>query len=224
MIERLATAKLLVAIPCLNEGATVAQVVAGVPRSIAEIGQIDILVVDDGSSDNTGEAAAAAGATVIRHIRNYGVGRAFQTAVNFAVERDYDVLVNIDADGQFNPNDIPKLVEPVVQRRADMVTASRFIDPGKTPVMPRVKLLGNHMMSFLISRMVRQRFHDVSCGFRCYSRDALLELNLHGAFTYTQETFLDFAVEQYQSWKSRSTWYIFPIENHGSPAVSSPMP
>src|SRR4051812_28870235 len=94
MHQPLATARLLVAIPCLNEAATVAQVVARVPCSIPGIGQIDILVVDDGSSGNTGEVAAAAGATVIRHVRNFGVGQAFQTAVNFAVEQDYDVLVN----------------------------------------------------------------------------------------------------------------------------------
>jgi hypothetical protein len=87
-------------------------------------------------------------------------------------------------------------VQPVIGGLADMATASRFIDPDMTPNMPKVKLIGNHMMSHLISRLVRQKFHDVSCGFRCYSREALLQLNLHGAFTYTQETFLDFAVKR----------------------------
>jgi glycosyltransferase involved in cell wall biosynthesis len=124
------------------------------------------------------------------------VGKAFQTAVNYAVENGYDLMVNIDGDRQFNSQDIPKLVQPLLEGRADMVTASRFINVDMTPDMPKVKLLGNHMVSYLISRMVRQRFHDVSCGFRCYSREALLQLNLHGAFTYTQETFLDFAVKR----------------------------
>jgi glycosyltransferase involved in cell wall biosynthesis len=104
-------------------------------------------------------------------------------------------MINIDGDRQFDPADIPKLVAPIEKGRADMVTASRFLDPSLVPDMPKVKLVGNRMMSFLISRLVRRRFADVSCGFRCYSREALLRLNPHGAFTYTQETFLDFAVK-----------------------------
>lgn len=186
---------LLVAIPCLNEAATIADVVANVPREISGIARVDVLVVDDGSSDETAAEARQAGAIVIQHPGNRGVGVAFQTAAGYAVDRQYDVMVNIDGDRQFNPQDIPKLVEPVLRGAADMVTASRFVDKSLIPDMPKVKLFGNHMMSYLISRLIRQRFHDVSCGFRCYNREALLRLNLHGAFTYTQESFLDFAVK-----------------------------
>ncbi|MEO8325450.1 MAG: glycosyltransferase family 2 protein, partial [Nitrospirota bacterium] len=180
--------RLLVAIPCLNEATTIARVVQNVPRLMPGVQHVDVLVVDDGSSDETGSDAATAGALVLRHPRNLGVGQAFQTAVNYAVEQGYDLMVNIDGDCQFNPQDIPKLVQPVIAAQADMVTASRFMDSEMTPNMSRVKLMGNHMMSYLISRLVRQNFHDVSCGFRCYSREALLQLNLHGSFTYTQET------------------------------------
>jgi glycosyltransferase involved in cell wall biosynthesis len=105
-------------------------------------------------------------------------------------------MVNIDGDRQFNPEDIAKLVKHVVAGEADMVTASRFIDPSFTPAMPPVKLFGNHMMSLLISSLVGRKYADVSCGFRCYNRESLLKLNLHGAFTYTQETFLEFAVKR----------------------------
>lgn len=188
--------RLLVAIPCLNEAATIAQVVRDVPRFMPGVTQVDVLVVDDGSTDITSSEAKEAGALVLRHPRNLGVGKAFQTAVNHAVENGYDLMVNIDGDRQFNPQDIPKIVQPVIAMQADMVTASRFINVEMTPKMSKVKLVGNHMMSYLISRLVRQNFHDVSCGFRCYSREALLQLNLHGAFTYTQETFLDFAVKR----------------------------
>lgn len=187
---------LLVAIPCLNEAATIAEVVQAVPRSIPSVGRVDVLVVDDGSTDDTAVRAEAAGASVLRHARNQGVGFAFQSAVDFAIENDYQLMVNIDGDRQFNPQDIPKLVAPIVGGHAEMVTASRFLDPVLVPQMPRVKLFGNRMMSTLISGLVRRRFADVSCGFRCYSRNALLRLSLHGAFTYTQETFLDFAAKR----------------------------
>jgi len=171
-------------------------VVQDVPCLMHGVIQVDVLVVDDGSTDATSSEATKAGALVLRHPRNFGVGKAFQTAVNYAIENSYDLMVNIDGDRQFNPQDIPKLVQPVIAGQADMVTASRFINVDMTPDMSKVKLVGNHMMSYLISRLVRQNFHDVSCGFRCYSREALLQLNLHGAFTYTQETFLDFAVKR----------------------------
>ncbi|WP_347927673.1 glycosyltransferase family 2 protein [Pseudomonas helvetica] len=187
--------RLLVAIPCLNEAVTIAQVVRDVPRSIIGVHSVDVLVIDDGSDDSTSTEAKSAGAIVLRHSRNRGVGSAFQSAVNYAVELEYDLMVNIDGDRQFNPNDIPKLVAPILSGEADMVTASRFIDASMTPKMPKVKLYGNHMMSYLISRLVRRKYADVSCGFRCYSRESLLKINLHGAFTYTQETFLDFAAK-----------------------------
>lgn len=202
--------RLLVAIPCLNEAATIAQVVNEVPRSISEMSCVDVLVIDDGSNDNTSSEAKAAGAQVLRHPRNRGVGSAFQSAVNYAIENNYDLMVNIDGDRQFNPQDIPKLVAPIVALEADMVTASRFIDSSFTPKMPKVKLIGNYLMSYLISQLVRRKFADVSCGFRCYSRESLLKLNLHGAFTYTQETFLDFAVKQMEIKEVPITVVYFP--------------
>lgn len=195
MHQQTGNKRLLVAIPCLNEAATIRSLVDDIPRIVPGIVQVDVLVVDDGSVDATVSEAHEGGAMVISHGFNRGVGAAFQSAVAFAVESHYDVMVNIDGDRQFNPMDIPKLVDPVLASQADMVTASRFINPDFTPQMPTVKLVGNHMMSFLISRLVRRRFKDVSCGFRCYSREALLNLNLHGAFTYTQETFLDFCAK-----------------------------
>lgn len=187
--------RLLVAVPCLNEAETIGHVLARVPRAIPGLSVVDLLVVDDGSTDNTASLARAAGAVVLSHGVNRGVGRAFQNALAYAVSHGYDLMVNIDGDGQFRPEDIPLLVAPVLSGHADMVTASRFLDPSLTPAMPVVKRYGNYLMSWLISQLTRTRYADVSCGFRCYSRDALLHLNLHGAFTYTQETFLDFAAK-----------------------------
>jgi len=187
---------LLVAIPCLNEAATIAEVIRAVPASIAGVDSISVLVIDDGSTDNTAEAAKACGAAIVRHTRNRGVGAAFTSAVEYAVANNFSLMVNIDGDRQFDPADIPLLTAPILAGEADMATASRFINPTMTPAMPKVKLWGNHMMARLISFLMRSRFHDVSCGFRCYSRESLLHLNLHGTFTYTQETFLDLTAKQ----------------------------
>ncbi len=102
-----------------------------------------------------------------------------------------DIMVNMDADGQFNPEDISKLLDPVVEDKADFVTASRFKAKEFVPVMPRIKLLGNRWMARLIGWLTNERFHDVSCGFRAYSLETLHRMNLFGTFTYTQETFID---------------------------------
>jgi hypothetical protein len=101
--------------------------------------------------------------------------------------------VNIDGDGQFDPSDIPKLIQPILENRADFVTASRFMDPSLEPQMPWVKKWGNIGIVKLISLLTGQRFYDVSCGFRAYSQETMLQLNLIGKFTYTQESFLDLA-------------------------------
>ena len=187
---------LLVAIPCLNEGCTISEVIEAIPVKVEGVDSIAVLVIDDGSTDNTAEQAKASGAVVIRHTDNRGVGAAFKSAIDYAVANHFSLMVNIDGDGQFNPADIPQLVAPILAYKADMVTASRFINPAMTPEMSKVKLRGNLMMSKLISFLTRSTFYDVSCGFRCYNRECLLHLNLHGAFTYTQETFLNLISKQ----------------------------
>lgn len=182
--------RLLVMMPALNEAATIASVLARVPRRIEGVAEIRMLVVDDGSTDDTVALARAAGASVISHGRNLGVGAALQTGLAEALRRGVDLAVNIDSDGQFAPEDIARIVVPVVEGRADFVTASRFADPALVPEMPGVKKLGNWGMARIISTLIGQRFDDVSCGFRCYGREALLRLVLLGRFTYTQESFL----------------------------------
>lgn len=182
--------KLVVIIPALDEEKTVGDVIGNIPQAIPGVSRIQVLVVDDGSTDETGRVAREAGARVLRHASTRGVGAAFQTGVREAIEMGADVVVNIDADGQFDPQDIPKLITPIIEKKADCVTASRFIDPDLTPEMPFWKRWGNRRMSRLIGRLTGQRWHDVSCGMRAYSRRAALSLNLIGRFTYTQEVFL----------------------------------
>ncbi len=176
-----------VVIPALNEEAKIGDTIDSIP------GFVDgIIVVDDGSTDSTPSIAKERGAAVFSHSRNRGVGAAFNTGRKAVLATGADIMVNIDGDGQFDPADIVKLIDPVIDGKADFVTASRFKDPGRYPEMSRIKFAGNRLMSGMISRLTDRRFHDVSCGFRAYSRNALLHLNLFSDFTYTQETFLDF--------------------------------
>jgi glycosyltransferase involved in cell wall biosynthesis len=187
---------LLVALPALDEEKTVAGVIRAIPRDLPGISRIEVLVVDDGSSDRTAAEAEAAGATVLRHATPQGVGAAFGTALRHAIDIAADLMVSIDADGQFDPADIPLLVEPVQSGRADFASASRFSDPALIPEMPLMKRWGNGVVARLVSGLTGQTFHDVSCGMRCYSRRAALSLNPIGRFTYTQEVFLNLAFKR----------------------------
>lgn len=182
----------LVAIPCFNEEKTVGQVIENCTRVLSPLGPFRILVIDDGSTDRTAEIAREKGATLVSHGFNQGLGAAFRTAVSFALTHGAHCMVTVDADGQFSADDIAKLIEPIQRDDADFVTGSRFIDPSLAPAgIPKIKYWGNTQMSRIISALIGRKFFDVSCGFRCYSRVALLHLNLQGRFTYTQETFLD---------------------------------
>jgi glycosyltransferase involved in cell wall biosynthesis len=180
-----------VVVPCLDEEPTVARVVEAVPRKIDGVTRVDVLVIDDGSTDATAANAREAGAEVVVHATNQGLGATFREAVGIALAKGVDLLVHIDGDGQFDPAQIPTLVKPVVAGRAHMVTASRFLDPQLVPQMPAVKRWGNRRVARIVRLLTGEGFHDVSCGFRAYSKEALLRMNLFGSFTYTQESFLD---------------------------------
>lgn len=177
-----------VVIPAFNEEKSIGKVVSGIPDYVDHI-----VVIDDGSTDQTAAIARAKGVLVVSHDKNGGLGVAFRTGLRKSLELNADIMVTIDADGQFNSGDIGKLIEPIFGDRADFVTASRFKDPLFYPDMAPLKFWGNKVLAFIISKMIGRRFYDVTCGFRAYADEALLKLNLFGTFTYTQETFLDLA-------------------------------
>src|SRR5215813_1919153 len=153
MTDETAGLYLLVTIPALNEEQTVGRVVRAVPGSFPGIRRVEVLVVDDGSEDRTAAEAEAAGATVIRHPSIRGVGGAFHSALTYGLDHGADLIVSLDADGQFDPADIPTLIAPVLAGHADFATASRFKDRTLTPQMPRVRLLGNRLMSAFVSHL-----------------------------------------------------------------------
>ena len=189
-----AGALLVVMLPALDEERTVGDVVRRIPTHLEGIGRVEALVVDDGSTDTTVEVAQQAGARVVSHGWRRGVGAAFATGIDTALAMGADYILNMDADGQFSPEDIPALLAPLLEGRAEFVTCTRFGRKDFEPEMPWVKRWGNRMMCRIINWIIwGGRFTDVSCGFRAYTRETALRLNLFGQFTYTQETFIDLA-------------------------------
>ncbi len=189
--------KLIIYMPALNEAENIQKVLSNLPRQLDHVDSIQYLVVDDGSTDGTASSARKAEAQVISHIRNRGVGAAFHSAVQFALENGGDILVGIDADGQFDPAEIPDLIAPLLENKADMVIGNRFRQ-GMPENMPPIKYWGNNQISKLVSSICRQHFQDVSCGYRAYNREALLHLNLFAEFTYTHETILSLVYQGFR--------------------------
>ena len=187
--------RLVVGIPALNEAPSIGNVIRELPKPLDGIDEMIVLVIDDGSTDDTARLAREAGARVVSHHRRLGLGNAFQTMQREAIALGADILVTIDADGQFNPHDIPALIQPILANQANVCTASRFADTSKIPAMPAIKKWGNHRVARLVSQVSGRKFDDVSCGFRAYSREALLRLTVYGAFTYTHEALLDLAAK-----------------------------
>lgn len=182
--------KLVVSLPALNEEATIGKVLDDIPSAIPGISTIEKIVVDDGSTDATSITAEQHGAKVIRHPQNRGSGKAFITGVQGALEAGADIIVTMDSDGQFNPGDIPDLIAPIQEGRANVVLCSRFQEKKLVGAMPWRKRLGNWLLSKTLSLIANQTFSDVSCGFRAFSRDAALRVNVYSDYEYIHESLL----------------------------------
>lgn len=182
--------KVVVLIPAYNEAKTIGEVIKGIPRD--SLDSVEVLVVDDGSGDGTSEKAQRAGADhILRFSRNMGLGIAFKKGLERALRLDAAFVVNIDADMQFDPKDIPYLLEPIMEDRADVTVCSRFKNKDLVPDMPWIKRTGNKIFSRLISLLTGVRLTDTQCGFRAYNREAALRLNIFSTYTYTQESLID---------------------------------
>jgi len=184
--------KLCVMIPAYNEEASIRGVIEGIPRKIDGVDCIEVLVIDDGSTDSTVQIAKdAAVDKIVSHFTNEGLGVAFRHGLEASLKRGADIIVSIDADGQFDPKDIPKLIKPILNNKADFVTTSRFLNKSLEPDMPFIKKFGNKILTKIINIITKQNFTDTQCGFRAYSKKAALKLNTFGDFTYTQEVFIN---------------------------------
>jgi glycosyltransferase involved in cell wall biosynthesis len=178
--------KLIVQIPCLNEEATLAATIRAIPREVAGVGRVEILVVDDGSTDRTSDVAREAGADyVVRHTHNRGLARAFRTGLDACLKLGADVIVNTDADNQYDAGAIPRLIAPVLAGAADIVIGDRQTrDVAHFSVTKRgLQAVG----SAVVRRLSGVEVPDTVSGFRALSRDAALQMNIVSPFSYTIE-------------------------------------
>jgi glycosyltransferase involved in cell wall biosynthesis len=160
----------LAVVPAYNEAATVGGVVQAL---LDHCPNFDVLVVDDGSTDATAACAADAGARVLKHPFNLGIGGAVQSGFQYAREHDYDFLVQVDGDGQHEAEEVRTLIDAMdADPSIDMVCGSRFLQDGKYPA-PVSRRTGIHIFAFLLSRIVGQRVSDPTSGFRLYNRRAI---------------------------------------------------
>jgi glycosyltransferase involved in cell wall biosynthesis len=157
----------LAVVPAYNEAATVSGVIDALREAEP---RFDVLVVDDGSTDDTAAIAASAGARVLKLPFNLGIGGSVQAAFQYALEHDYDYAVQVDGDGQHRPDEIHKLIAPMEEDTGlDIVCGSRFLTDQGYPA-PISRRTGIHIFSFILSRIVGQRVSDPTSGFRLYNR------------------------------------------------------
>lgn len=183
--------KLVINIPCLNEEKTLPLVLKELPRDLPGVDEIEVQVVDDGSSDATAAVAEAAGCRVIRHKRNLGLGVAFRHGVQAALKEGADILVNTDADNQYPARFIKDLVAPVVVGRADVVIGDR--GTWSIAHFSLVKRVFQWLGSYLVRVMTGTDVSDTVSGFRAYSRESLLRMNVTTRFSYVLDTIMQCA-------------------------------
>jgi glycosyltransferase involved in cell wall biosynthesis len=181
--------KLIIQIPCLNEEETLPQTIADLPREVPGIDEVEFLVVDDGSTDRTVEVARECGVEhIVRLTNNKGLAAGFQAGLDACLKLGADVVVNTDADNQYDGADVPKLVAPIVAGEADMVVGDRQV--GQIDHFSGSKKGLQRLGSWVVRRLSGTEVTDATSGFRAYNREAALQLLVVDNFTYTLESLI----------------------------------
>jgi len=181
--------KLIVQIPCYNEAQTLPATLADIPRQIEGIDEVEVLVVDDGSTDNTAEVARQHGAGhIVRLKSNRGLAAAFSVGLEKCLELGADAIVHTDADNQYRGECIPDLIAPILRGEADIVVGTRSIEAIAEFSWLKKKL--QRLGSWVVRKVSGTEVQDATSGFRAYSRQAATRLNVVSDFTYTLETLI----------------------------------
>lgn len=181
--------KLIIQIPCFNEAKSLPLTLAALPRQVDGFETVEFLVIDDGSTDGTAKIAKQCGADhVVKHIRNNGLAKAFMTGLDSCLSLGADVIVTTDADNQYNAEDIPTLIKPILDSDADIVIGARPIETIShfSPFKKNLQKMG----SWLVRKVSSTDIPDAPSGFRAFSRDAAMRLNVFNNYTYTLETII----------------------------------
>jgi glycosyltransferase involved in cell wall biosynthesis len=181
--------KLIIQVPCYNEEQALAVTLPALPRRIAGVDTIEWLIIDDGSTDGTVEVARAHGVDhIIRHPANLGLARAFMHGLIACLDRGADIIVNTDADNQYQAADIPILIAPILAGRADITIGARPVSAIRH--FSRTKKLLQRFGSWVVRQFSGLEVDDAPSGFRAYSRDAARRMNVFNRYTYTLETII----------------------------------
>ncbi|MEL6950136.1 MAG: glycosyltransferase family 2 protein [Pseudomonadota bacterium] len=188
--------KLIVQIPCYNEAENIADVIAAIPRDIKGVNEVAVMIIDDGSTDDTVNVARAAGADIIhRNRRNLGLARTFRAGIDRALREGADIIVNTDGDGQYPGRFIPELITPILKHEADITIGDR--QTHKVAQFSPLKKLLQRYGSALVARLSDLDIPDAVSGFRAFSRDAAFDLNIVSSFSYTIESLIQAGRKQY---------------------------
>ncbi|MBX3395377.1 MAG: glycosyltransferase family 2 protein [Phycisphaerae bacterium] len=176
--------KLFIQIPCLNEEATLPATLRDLPTQIPGIDEINVLIIDDGCTDRTIEVARQHGVKhIVSFTGNRGLGHAFAAGFDYCLRHGADIIVNTDGDNQYFGGDIPKLVQPIIEGRADLVIGDR--EPEKVPHFSFIKKKMQTLGSHVVSRLANLKVPDVASGFKAYSREAAMRFSLSTDFDHT---------------------------------------
>lgn len=181
--------KLIIQIPCYNEENTLPITLKELPRNVEGVDKVEWLVIDDGSTDNTIEVAKTLGVDhIIQFNKHQGLARAFMAGLDACLKLGADVIVNTDADNQYNAKDIPKLISPILEGVADVVIGTRPIEKMKN--FSIIKKFLHRLGSFVVRLVSRTNVPDAPSGFRALSKEAAMRLNVFNDYTYTLETII----------------------------------
>lgn len=181
--------KVFVQVPCLNEETTLPLVLESIPKKIKNVDSIEVLIIDDGSTDKTIEVAKKYGVKhFVKHTRNMGLARSFRDGIDYALRHGADIVVNTDGDNQYPQERIADLVQPIIAREADIVIADR--QTSKIAHFSPFKKMMQRFGSWVVNKAGGTDLPDAASGFRAYSRNSLYKLNVVTQFSYCMETII----------------------------------